>query len=352
MARKSTAEITEEEGPSLHPKFAEHLVAHAAQEKQLLAMSNGGKLPHAILFTGPRGIGKATLAWRLARFLLTPQDAGASLFGDALPPESLHVSPTHPVFRRIVSGAHPDFLSLEADDIKVEEARSVAAFLSLTPAEGERRVVIIDSADAMNRNAANALLKTLEEPPLRTAMLLVSHNPGALLPTIRSRCRTLRVPPLTPVEFAKVMATIAPELDAQQTLVFAELSGGSPGVALRLAAARADTMYQELAERIASPATLKTHSFAERFNRKENKDAFAVLMRLLPWLLTRIASGKECAVEIFPGERETLARLRDIRPLDAWLDLYERANKLLADTDHLHLDKKQAIITLLRAAGE
>jgi len=350
MARRSAAELKDDSPPPNHPKLAEHLIAHAAVEKQLLGMINANRLPHAILLTGPRGIGKATLAWRLARFLLAPRETGG-LFGEALPPESLHLPSTHPTFRRAVAGAHPDLLVLEAEDIKIEEARSVAAFLSLTPAESEWRVVIIDSADAMNRNAANALLKTLEEPPARAALLLVSHNPGALLPTIRSRCRTLRVPPLTEPEFARVMGQLAPDLMPGDSLAWATLSGGSPGVALMLMEAGADTLYQELLTRLAEPDTIKNHSFADRFARKENAGEWQVLSRLFLWLLARIASGEQAA-EAFPGERARLARLRQAKPLDAWLELWERAGRLLADATHLHLDKKQTVLTLLRAAGE
>jgi DNA polymerase-3 subunit delta' len=351
MARKSAAEAKEEEAPPLHPKLTEHLIAHAAAEKQLLDLIQARRLPHALLLTGPRGIGKATLAWRLARFLLAPQETGGSLFGDALPPESLHVAASHSTFRRLAAGAHPDFLVLETEDIKVEEARSVAAFLALTPAEGEWRVVIIDSADAMNRNAANALLKTLEEPPARAVIILVSHNPGALLPTIRSRCRTLRIPPLEPAEFSRVMGVIAPDTTPQQAQVFALLSGGSPGVALELQAVRADTIYQELVERVMTPDTLKNHAFAERFARKENAVGFQVLCRLFLRLLKRIAAQGE-GPEVYPGEHAALARLRSMKPLDTWLDLWERASKLFSDAEHLYLDKKQVIITSLKAAAE
>jgi DNA polymerase-3 subunit delta' len=351
MARKSAAETKEQEETQLHPRLMEHLVGHDAVEKQLLELITAKRFPHAILLTGPRGIGKATLAWRLARFLLTPQESGGGLFGDALPPESLHVAASHPIFRRMAASAHPDFLALETADIKVEEARSVAAFLALTPAEGDWRVVIIDSADAMNRNAANALLKTLEEPPARAVIILVSHNPGALLPTIRSRCRTLRVPPLGEAAFVRIMATAAPELTPQQAQAFALLSGGSPGVALTLAHARADTLYQELLERMASPDTLKAHAFADRFARKENEEGFRTVCRLFLTLLNRMIAQGE-GLEVFPGEHALLARLREGKSTEAWLDLWERSGKLFADARYIHLDKKQVLITILRAVVE
>lgn len=351
MVRRTSAELKEEEAPLLHPKLTEHMVGHAAAEKQLLEMIISGRLPHALLFTGPRGIGKATLAYRLARFLLSPRDAGDSLFGEALPPESLHIPAAHPTFRRMAAGAHPDFLVLEADDIKVEEARSVAGFLSLTPAQSDWRVVIIDSADAMNRNAANALLKTLEEPPARAVLILISHNPGALLPTIRSRCRTLRIPPLSEPEFARVMDMLIPDLTPQQAQTWALLSGSAPGIALTLQQARADLLYRELIEHVSAYNILKTHTFADRFVRKEAIAEWQIFSRLFLWLITRIMKPLEHA-EVYAGEHEQLLKLRNRKSLDVWLELWEKAGKLLADTEHLHLDKKQAILLLLRAAGE
>ncbi len=355
MARRSsTAEQAEEAVPSLHPKNSEYLVAHGAIEKQLLAMINANKLPHALLLTGPRGIGKATLAYRIARFLLTPAEAaGASLFGESLPPESLHVSASHSIFRRIAQNAHPDLLVLEADDIKVEEARTVGAFLSLTPAESAWRVVIIDSADAMNRSAANALLKILEEPPAQAILILVSHNPGALLPTICSRCRTLRVSPLSESDFARILSTIAPQVAPQECHMLALLSGYSPGVALSLIECKADILYQEIFERITVPDTLKLHSFAERFARKESDKEWRVFTRLFLWLLTRI-STQEAGIktEIFPGEKQALERIFAAKPLDLWTELWEKAQTLLSDTQRLHLDRKQAILTLFRAIAE
>jgi DNA polymerase-3 subunit delta' len=351
MARRSAAaEHTEEEIPAHHPKMRENLIGHDACEKELLGMIHAGRLPHALLLTGLRGIGKATLAYRLARFLLSPQEEeGASLFGEALPVESLHVAAEHPIFRRVAIGSHPDLLVLEAEDIKIEQARHVGEFLSLTPGESKWRVVIIDSIDAMNRNAANALLKTLEEPPGHTMLILVSHNPGMLLPTIRSRCRTLRLAPLNSGGFARVLGQMKPELGMEDTQTWSLLSGGAPGVAIALMEAKADVMYKDLLEMMANPNVLKSHSFADKFARKDADTQFRVLSRLMLWLPARIVVP--VGAEVFPGERALLERLAREKPIEAWTAWWEMAGRLLSDTQHLHLDRKQAILTLLGAVA-
>ena len=164
-----------------------------------------GRLPHAWLITGPRGIGKATLAFRFARFLFARRRRGAG-FSPQRRRASRH-RPGHPVSAASPRGGHPDLLVVErsydpqaasgcAPRSSSTTRATIARFLRLTPAEGGWRVVIVDGADAMNRNAANALLKILEEPPQRAVLLLVSDNPGRLLPTIRSRCRRLALQPL------------------------------------------------------------------------------------------------------------------------------------------------------------
>src|SRR5262249_4560580 len=150
---------------------------------------------------------------------------------------------------RIAAGSHADLLVVEqeydekkeeyAREIPVAQAREISQFLALTPGEGRWRVVIVDAADALNANAANAILKILEEPPPQAVLLLVSHNPGRLLPTIRSRCRMLRLKPLNDKAFAAAMEHIAPGMEAQEYATLAELSDKSPGVALQLHAQNA-----------------------------------------------------------------------------------------------------------------
>jgi len=185
--------------PSENP----HFVGHAGPAAMLAAAYRAGKLPHALLFAGPSGIGKATLAFHLAHHLLKHPDTAANA-----PPELARPDPASPLYRQIAVGAHPSVLHLTRPPnekstgfktvITVDEIRKVNGFLSLTSHDGGYRIVIVDPADDMNANAANALLKNLEEPPRRTVFVLIAHSPGGLLPTIRSRCQLIRLAPLQP----------------------------------------------------------------------------------------------------------------------------------------------------------
>ena len=190
-----------------HPRATPRLIGQESAEADFLAAFSADRLHHGWLITGPQGLGKATLAWRIARFLLaTPEAADDGLFGAPPPPESLDIPVDHPVARRVLALSDPGLKLVRRgwDEkakrlktvITVDEIRDLKQFFALSSADGGRRVVIVDSADEMNPNAANALLKLLEEPPARTTLLLISHQPSRLLPTIRSRCRELRLAPL------------------------------------------------------------------------------------------------------------------------------------------------------------
>src|SRR5690242_2071146 len=180
---------------ALAPRANPDCLGHESAERELRRLYEAGRLPHAVLLSGPRGIGKATLAFRFARFLLAQS---ADTFGQ-LNRDGLAIGPENSVFRRVASGGHADLLTIERaydprrrrlrSEIIVEDTREIAGFFRLTAAEEGWRIVIVDGAEEMNRNAANALLKILEEPPRHGLLLLVSHSPARLLPTVRSRCQ-------------------------------------------------------------------------------------------------------------------------------------------------------------------
>src|SRR6266446_4070113 len=252
MARGVEPQLDAEPG-TVAPRANPALVGHESAERELRRLDEAGRLPHAILLSGRRGIGKATLAFRLARFLLA-KSAGSSadMFGDAVE-SGLAIDPESGVFHRVASGGHADLLTVERaydprrrrlrSEIVVEDTRAIAGFFRLTAAEEGWRIVIVDGAEEMNRNAANALLKILEEPPRRALLLLVSHNPGRLLPTIRSRCRKLPLKPLGESEVVRLIGRYRPDIGYDDGRALARLAQGSIGRALDLAGAGGLDLY-------------------------------------------------------------------------------------------------------------
>ena len=307
-----------------HPRETPRLIGQDAAQSTLLDAFNRGRLHHAWLITGARGVGKATLAWRIARFLLsTPDPDPDDMFGAPLP-DSLDISPDHPVARRINAGAEPGLKSVHRtendktkrmrDQIVVEDIRDLAAFFQLSATDGGRRVVIIDAADDMNVNAANALLKMLEEPPARTTLLLVCHQPSRLLPTIRSRCRTLRLGPLDSDQMAQAMAQAGVD-PGTGGAALTELSAGSVGEALRLALLDGLKLYADLIALIGTMPNLdraRALALADSAGARGAEARLDLLYTLIDIALSRLArtgAGHPPPIEAAPNEAATFARL-------------------------------------------
>jgi DNA polymerase III subunit delta' len=357
------------------PRANPYLSGHEAAEASLIEAHAQGKLPHAIIIGGPRGIGKATLAFRLARFLLNQGSGGGGLF--AAPPTSLAIEEDDPVFSRVASGGHADLLTIERginpnkwkkrdappdaearkrvlrDEIVVDDTREVANFLRLTAAEGGWRIVIVDSADDMNRNAANALLKILEEPPKSALLMLVSHNPGRLLPTIRSRCRKLPLKPLAEAEVVRLIGRYRPDIGYDDGRALARLAQGSIGRALDLAGAGGLDLYRTLLkflDRLPELDAVALHAFADKLARAEAEDTYRTITELLTqWLARMIRTAAEGgdegdSREIVRGELEGMRRLAARRPLDQWVEVWEKTVRLFAQADGLNLDRKQVVL--------
>ena len=313
-----------------HPRHTSAVFGHAAAEAAFLDAHAGGRLHHAWLLTGPRGIGKATLAWRIARFLLAePPDQPAGLFGAPEPPASLDLPADHPVMRRTAALSEPRLLLLRRvwntksrpprpqAVITVDEARRLRDFFGLSAADGGRRVVIVDAADEMNIQAANALLKLLEEPPAGAVLLLVAHQPSALLPTIRSRCRLLRLDPLGPdaLSAALVQAGLPAE-DAPPAL--AALAGGSVGAALQLARLDGLAIYAEIVRlfaggpRLDRARALKLAESVAARGTAEGAARLDLLLGLFDIFLARLARAAVAGpppVAATPDEGAVFARL-------------------------------------------
>jgi DNA polymerase-3 subunit delta' len=353
------------------PRANPDLLGHEAAENALRRLFETGRLPHALLLSGPRGIGKATLAFRLARFVLANragEGAPGGLFGLASSPErapdqsGLAISPESGIFRRVASGGHADLLTVERaydprrrrlrGEIVVEDTREIAAFLRLTPAEGGWRVVIVDGADEMNRNAANALLKILEEPPRNVLLLLVAHAPGRLLPTIRSRCRRFPLAPLPQEIVGRLLARHRPDLPDPQAEALVALAGGSIGRALDLAAAGGVELYEAVLALVSrdggiDPAAL--HAFADRLARADAEEAYRAVEELVRQLLARLAVAaareREGGEPASAAREEEVVRRLGVRAQAArWAELRDEIGRSFARTDALNLDRKQTIL--------
>jgi DNA polymerase-3 subunit delta' len=332
----------------LAPRENSLFLGHAAAESALFAAASGPRLAHAWLIGGPRGVGKATLAYRFARFLLAAAPGA----------DSLAVDPAHPVFRRVAADTHADLLTVELafdpvrkrmrTEITVEDVREISAFMRLTPAEGGWRVVVVDGAEHMNRFGANALLKVLEEPPPRAVLLLVSHTPGALLPTLRSRCRALELAPLGQGALTALLEHHLPELGAAQRARLVGLADGSLGRALMLAEAEGLALAElaaEVLEQLPRLGLARLHDVADRVGRGEA--AFSTFIDLLRRTL---ASAVRQAAR---GAPDALGqKLAGLRPLAAWSEVWEALGRLQDETEHAYLDRRQAVVSALRLLSQ
>ena len=319
-----------------HPRDTPRLFGQDAAQRDFLEAFNSDRLHHGWLITGPRGTGKATLAWAIARFLLaTPPDDGGGLFGAPPPAETLAIPEDHPTARRMRAGSEPGLFVLRrpVDEktkrlrqmITVEEARKLKGFFALSSADGGRRVVIVDSADEMNPSAANAILKILEEPPARTTMLLVSHQPSRLLPTIRSRCRELRLVPLSPADISAALDQAGVDAEASADTL-AALAAGSAGEAVRLANLGGAAIYAELVRLFETlPRLDRAHAIALAEaaavrGAEDRRDLMNTLTDLFLMRLARTgAMGAPPLPEAAPGEAALMARLApDARAARNW----------------------------------
>jgi len=342
--------MADEEDEILEPRKNSHFRGHDSAARAILHTWSTGRVPHAWLITGPRGIGKATLAYRFARLALSGTRAEEGLFGATA--ASLDVDPSSSIFRQIAAGAHPDLMVVkpEIDDktgklrtgIVVEDVRRAVEFIHLTPALGGWRVVLVDSADDMNRSSANALLKILEEPPRDALLLLASHAPGSLLPTIRSRCRRLELSPLSDDVMAELIHHYQPDMEAAEIRQLQKIAGGSIGRAMAIAGTGGLELHGELTRQLASLPGLpmaEIHAFAEKVGKSGGDSPFGLASELLLDWLAQVIRRKAV------GEGVRSAGTAAGRgSLEQWLALWEKINSLFKRTEAVNLDRKQVWI--------
>jgi len=333
----------EDQGDPLLPRETTVLFGHDGAEREFLAVYRSGRIPHAWLIGGEPGIGKATLAYRIARFVLAHPEPSRIPAAT-----SLALDPAHPTVRRIAVNAHTDLLALERTPgdngkmrtiITVEQVRRLTTFLGSTAGEGGWRVCIVDSADELKYpEGSNALLKMLEEPPARALFLLVSHAPGRLLPTIRSRCRRLALKPLGQGDVARA-AAIALGIDAADPTVekVAAAARGSVSRAIALAGGPMLALREKVAVLLAAlPATdpLALHALGDQLDRDRGLlDVFVGAVR--DWLSARL-----------DAESHNLMRLA--RTADLW----DRLNRSARDVETYNLERKPLVFTIFGLLAE
>jgi DNA polymerase III subunit delta' len=322
------------------PRATAELYGHDVAENALLEAYRGGRLPHAWLISGPAGIGKATLAYRMARFVLAHPDPRLPQVARA---RSLAIDAEHPVARRVAAQAQGDLLVLERtinektgklrQDIQVDDVRRTVGFFGSTAGEGGWRVAIVDSVDELNREGANALLKVLEEPPRRALLLLVSHSAAKVLPTIRSRCRLLSLRALTPGDVARAAAaaTSRKAVDAE-IVAAAEVAEGSVQRALAFLdgdALELRNAIVALLERLPAIDPRALHALGDRLYGTDATTLAAFVDSVNAWLSGRLAA---------PGqEHSALGRLAE-----AW----DKINAAARDAEEYNLERKPLVFNV------
>jgi DNA polymerase-3 subunit delta' len=319
-----------------HPRETPHWFGHDEAERALLDAYRGGRMPHAWLIGGPPGIGKATLAYRMARFVLAHPDWAAPEVQSA---GSLALPPDHRAARQVAAQGHPDLLVLERRPgdsgalrtvIAVEDVRRLVPFLGSTAGEAGWRVVVVDSADELNAAGANALLKLLEEPPRRCLFLIVSHAPGRLLATIRSRCRRLLLRPLAPADIGRAVgAALGRSPDDVAVQKAAAAADGSVAQAIALIGGPLLAVRErviELLELLPATDPRAMHALGESLERADRLVLATFVDVVRDWLSARLA-----------GELAEGGRL--MRLAQAWDDV----NRTAREVETYNLERKPLV---------
>ncbi|HKY87569.1 MAG TPA: DNA polymerase III subunit delta' [Pseudorhodoplanes sp.] len=326
-----------------HPRRTTDLFGHAEAEAAMLDAYRGGRVPHAWLIGGLAGIGKATLAYRFARFALTHPDPAAKAVQDV---QSLAIAPDHPMARRVAAQGHPDVLVLERtigdtgklrSVITVDQVRKTVPFFGSTAGEGGWRIVIVDAVDELNTEGENALLKLLEEPPAKSMLLLVTHTPGRVRATLRSRCRRLALRPLAADDVARAAAAALGEPPAKLRDAAAAADGS---VARAIALLDGDALkfrerVQALLERLPDVDARALHALGDSMGGADPAAFEGFVDTLNDWMSARLRSG--------PQDAAHLARVAD-----AW----QRINRAADEANEYNLDRRPVIFDAFGALAE
>jgi DNA polymerase III subunit delta' len=345
MSAKSTEQEADE---TPHPRATPELFGHAGAEAAFLAAYRGARVPHAFLIIGPKGIGKATLAYRVARFVLAHPDPAAAGVQKA---KSLAVDANDPVARRIAAQGQGDLLVLERtpnekgvlrQQIAVDDVRRTVSFFGSTAGEGGWRIAIVDAVDELNRSSANALLKVLEEPPERALLLLVSHAAARVPPTLRSRCRVITLrPPAEPDVAAAVAAATGTTASDPQVRAAAAAGEGSVARALALLDEDALALRQQALDLLDGLPALNAngmHALGDALAGTDPQPLASFVDTVNAWLSRRLdGEGRDRA------EIGRLARLAEV---------WERINQAADDAAEYNLERKPLVFSVFGLLAE
>ena len=314
-----------------HPKVTETMFGHDFSEQEFINCYKSGKLHHGWLISGAKGIGKATLAWRIAKFLLTQpidrvQTSGFLDISDRNKTIELDEHLKNTITARIIAESEPRLATLRKSfdekrktfrsNIRVDEVRHLNNFFSLSVSDGGGRVAIIDCADDLNINAANALLKTLEEPPKNTVFLLISHNPQSLLQTIKSRCRELRLSNLKESDLVSALRQINLIIPENDSAIYSLLGSGSVGNSIRLLEHDGASLYRTILSFLNQLPNLngfEIEKFVGTFTGTKNRSKLELFIELLNIAIARISkagiTGHFLPDQILKDEKEIFKKL-------------------------------------------
>jgi DNA polymerase III subunit delta' len=332
-----------------HPRETVALEGHREAERGLLTAYRSGRIPHAWLIGGAQGIGKATLAYRMARFVLAHRDPTTAEVQSA---GTLWVDPSDPIARHVAAGAHGGLLTLERSlndkgvmrtVITVDETRETISFFGSTAAVEGWRVCIVDTVDELNPNAANALLKILEEPPRQSLFLLVSHAPARVLPTIQSRCRKLPLRPLAVDDVIRAAAQATNiAIDDPALSEAAEASEGSVARALTLLGGDALKLQQRTAALLATLPQVdprELHALGDALGGSDRVALAAFIDSVDRWVSGRLRADDANANANLPR----LARLAEV---------WEKINRAARDTESYNLERKPFVFSVFGLLAE
>ena len=330
----------------LHPRQTPSLIGRTLQVEKIKEAFCQNRLPQGVLLYGPKGVGKATFAYHIARYLFQGSK------------DNFKVDLETPLFKRVGARSHGDLFVLERNssevtasgkEIPIDEVRNALAFLKKSPLEGGFRVVIIDSINELNKNASNALLKSLEEPPSQTLLILIHHGAGGILPTLKSRCQRIFCPPLSEAESKEILKQHL-ELEASDFNLLAAFARGSAGNVLRLFntfyGAQVFKDFIGLLESLRQKEFSKVYAFIETLLAQKGADVLESAEILVSWWLDRLRSFalSKDMLEAFPGEKELALYYLKTYSLKKLPAIWQNMETLFKEARLFNLDAKHVLV--------